>query len=139
MTATTLTMTALTYNCDPTSLGGVERADFVDALENEIAAWNPTAVLTVTFRQAISSRVESASAADGQIDPETINEAVTVLAEKAWQHCLRGERAMAATTLTANVQVRRHNGQCAFGEIAEHDADEGRVERGGSIWLWRKQ
>lgn len=65
---------------------------------------------------------------------------------------------MAFENLLANVEVRRHNGQCDFGcwykagdedvpawvgewvadEIAENDADEGMVEQGGSKWAWRK-
>lgn len=63
-----------------------------------------------------------------------------------------------AEQLIENVEVRRHNGQCAYGpwmaatsedvpgwvgemvadEIAENGGDEGRIEDGGSIWLWRK-
>lgn len=59
---------------------------------------------------------------------------------------------------TDGVEVRRHNGQCAYGqwldiddenvpawvdalvadEIAENDEDEGRIEQGGEIWLWRR-
>lgn len=68
---------------------------------------------------------------------------------------------MATIDWTANVEVRRHNGQCEYGpwlpttgddehdvpewvgamiadEIAENDADEGWVEQGGSKWVWRK-
>lgn len=65
---------------------------------------------------------------------------------------------MATTDWTSGVEVRRHNGQCAYGQwldiddeevpswvdalvadqIVEEDLDEGRVEQGGSIWLWRK-
>ena len=60
--------------------------------------------------------------------------------------------------LTANVEVRRHNGQCSYGpwlpidnedvpdwvnvmvgdEIAENDADEGFVCGATSMWAWRK-
>jgi len=65
---------------------------------------------------------------------------------------------MSTKELTQNVRVRRHNGQCAFGdwlavsdaavpewvgewiadEIAENDAGSGRVDRAGSIWIWEK-
>lgn len=59
----------------------------------------------------------------------------------------------------ANVQVRRHNGQCEYGPwlspldtddvpvwvgelvgnaIAESDADEGSVEQGGAMFVWRR-
>jgi hypothetical protein len=60
--------------------------------------------------------------------------------------------------ILSNMEVRRHNGQCEYGpwlpvadedvpgwvgdqiadEIAEHDADSGRVSQGGSAWSWRK-
>jgi hypothetical protein len=60
---------------------------------------------------------------------------------------------------SSKIEVRRHNGQCPYGlwmqatnedvpnwvaeqaadEIAENDTDEGQVERGGSIWLFRKK
>jgi hypothetical protein len=60
---------------------------------------------------------------------------------------------------TENVEIRQHNGQCAYGpwmatdddgvpswvddliadEIAENDAHAGQVEQGGSIWIWRKR
>lgn len=64
-----------------------------------------------------------------------------------------------ATEWTEGVEVRRHNGQCSYGdwteiddpdvpdwveqaiadEIAEgRDLDSGRIERGASGWLWRK-
>jgi hypothetical protein len=66
-----------------------------------------------------------------------------------------------AEQLISRVEVRRHNGQCEYGpwlrlaesddmdvpawvgdmiadEIAENDADDGRVEQAGSIWVWRK-
>ena len=59
--------------------------------------------------------------------------------------------------LIANIEVRRHNGQNEYGpwmpadaagvptwvgdligdERAEANADSGRVEQGGSIWVWR--
>jgi hypothetical protein len=60
--------------------------------------------------------------------------------------------------ITANVEVRQHNGTCEFGawmhvasedvpywarpaiadEIAENDADEGIVSQGGCAYVWRK-
>lgn len=57
-----------------------------------------------------------------------------------------------------NIEVRQHNGQCEYGdwrparhedvpewvgdlaadEFVETGVDSGRVDRGGSIWVWRK-
>lgn len=62
-------------------------------------------------------------------------------------------------TLVSRVQIRRHNGQNAYGlwialddaedllfvfdaiadEIAEHDEDEGQVEIGGCRYLYRRR
>jgi hypothetical protein len=87
-------LTAITYNCDPASLGDVPHEDFVDAFENEVRARPCYRELSVrvTFDPAANNGVTVFASDDWQADishEEQFREEFKELAEKAFNHCCR--------------------------------------------------
>lgn len=82
-------LTAITYNCDPESLGDVSQEEFVDAFENEIRVRPNYRELSVrvTFDPAIRSGVTEFASDDAQADlyrEDEFREQFDRFAEKAF-------------------------------------------------------
>lgn len=85
-------ITAITCNCDPESLGDVDRAAFVDAFENEVHAKPCRRDLTVTVTfDAGRSEVTSFASDDFDADvshEDQFRDEFRRLAERAFAACL---------------------------------------------------
>lgn len=81
-------LTAITYNCNPDSLGDVTPEAFVDAFENEVYATphRRNVSIRVTFYDSPSGVTSATDDTDG--DPASYHEEFTRYAERAWRSCL---------------------------------------------------